>query len=150
MKAIFLDIDGVLNTFVSLRQEHKHPTPKRFTLDVVCVRNLQRILEATPAKVVLSSSWRCTDILFMDLHAELAKHGIDIWEKTPDIRFRLRGEEIAVFLKEHPEIERFVILDDDSDMLPEQLPFFVQTSMDGGLQDFHAQKAIEILLDNRP
>ena len=35
-----------------------------------------------------------------------------------------RGKEIDAYLKEHPEIENFVIIDDDSDMLEEQMGNF--------------------------
>ncbi len=35
-------------------------------------------------------------------------------------RKTLRGEEIQEWLDNHPEVEDYVILDDDSDMLPEQ------------------------------
>lgn len=36
----------------------------------------------------------------------------------------LRGEEIQEWLDEHPEVEDYAILDDDSDMLPEQFKKF--------------------------
>ena len=39
----------------------------------------------------------------------------------------IRGEEIKQYLEEHTDIKSYVILDDDSDMLDEQLFNFVQT-----------------------
>ncbi len=39
-------------------------------------------------------------------------------------RRTLRGEEIQEWLDEHPEVEDYAILDDDSDMLPEQFVKF--------------------------
>ena len=39
-----------------------------------------------------------------------------------------RGKEIDAYLDEHPEIENYVIIDDDSDMEPHQLNNFVMTS----------------------
>lgn len=45
MKVLFLDIDGVLNT------DHRHIEP------VLCAK-VERVLDATGAVVVLSSSWR--------------------------------------------------------------------------------------------
>jgi hypothetical protein len=42
------------------------------------------------------------------------------------------------------EIEKFVILDDETDMC-EFLPHLVKTSMDGGLTDAHVDLALEML-----
>jgi hypothetical protein len=56
-----------------------------------------------------------------------------------------RGSEIAEWLSRHPEVDRYAIVDDDSDMLPEQVPFFVQTSFETGMTDEHAAKLIEVL-----
>jgi hypothetical protein len=33
----------------------------------------------------------------------------------------IRGEEIKAWLHQHPEVTRYAIVDDDSDMLPEQV-----------------------------
>lgn len=49
MKVIFLDIDGVLNTFAS---------PEDTRMDEFRLTYLKRIIDATGAKVVLTSSLR--------------------------------------------------------------------------------------------
>lgn len=49
---IFLDIDGVLNRHVFNREAGSG------TIDPKCVKQLNRILRATGAKIVLSSAWR--------------------------------------------------------------------------------------------
>ena len=59
-----------------------------------------------------------------------------------------RGEEIQVWMdkeSEKNEIESFVILDDDSDMLPEQMGNFIHVDGQVGLVDKDVFKAIEIL-----
>ena len=58
-----------------------------------------------------------------------------------------RGAEIAVWLHEHPEVESFVILDDDwADIEPYYIEEHVQTNFyDWGLTEELADKAIKIL-----
>ncbi len=55
-----------------------------------------------------------------------------------------RGSEIQHYLDNNPDISKFVIIDDDSDM-GELLPHLIQTKFEDGLQDTHAEKIIEIL-----
>jgi hypothetical protein len=43
---------------------------------------------------------------------------------TPNKPSRIRGEEIKAWLDNHPEVVDYAILDDDSDMLPEQMKKF--------------------------
>lgn len=131
MKIIFLDIDGVLNV---IPQGHD-AFGGIFHSDFV--DNLNRIIDETDAKIVISSSWR---------HSGLQKM-LDMWEfrnlpgevigVTPDLyrfldfegeRTMVRGDEIQAVLNIHPEITHYVILDDDTDMLKHQLGNFVQTS----------------------
>lgn len=72
---------------------------------------------------------------------------VDNWrnEATSD-----RGAEIAVWLSEHPDVESFVILDDDwADIEPYYTEEHVQTNFyDWGLTEELADKAIEILNKN--
>jgi hypothetical protein len=55
-----------------------------------------------------------------------------------------RGLEIQEWLDAHPEVERFVILDDECDMAHLE-PFMVKTKFDCGLTEQDAEKAIAIL-----
>src|SRR3546814_6841131 len=48
-------------------------------------------------------------------------------------RNRRRGGEIAEWLSRHPEVSVYAIVDDDSDMLPEQRHAFVQTRFEDGI-----------------
>lgn len=50
-KLIFLDIDGVLDTYAS-----------RYQLDPVLMARLGTLLERSGAKIVVSSSWRAMDV----------------------------------------------------------------------------------------
>lgn len=153
MIVIFLDVDGVLNSEEAFRAawEINHK-PNTYVLDEDCVRRLARLVEAcNPAgtQIVLSSTWRLGDRGLKVLKAKLAEHGLRLHSITPRLPGDVRGEEIAAWLAENKprfrEVRRILILDDDSDMLPEQRPFFVQTSMKGGLQDEHLRQAAKIL-----
>ncbi len=128
MKVIFLDVDGVLNSMESvLLYGHTN------RLDPVRVGMVARLCKETDAKIVVSSSWRNPTV---DGTKELlAASGAEslvplIIGQTPRIPGK-RGPEIAAWLTEHKP-DAYVILDDDSDMLPEQMPRFVHTSMARG------------------
>lgn len=144
MKVLFLDVDGVLNNeevFVSRRYGAAPVCPE-------CCGRLFRLLDATGAKVVLSSSWRGIPNLerrlrdrgvFRYVHKDKRTGHLSI---NSDTR---RGQEIAEWLSRHPEVKRYAIVDDDSDMLPEQQQFFVQTDFKTGLLDEHVTQLAVIL-----
>lgn len=131
MKVIFLDIDGVLNVIPQGRDAYGGIFHPEF------VDNLERIIDETGAKIVISSSWR---------HSGLQKM-LDMWKfrnlpgevigVTPDLyrrvdfegeRKMVRGDEIQAILDQYYQITNYVILDDDDDMLSGQMGNFVQTS----------------------
>jgi hypothetical protein len=141
-RVLFLDVDGVLNCLATWRTCDD-------MLDADCCRRLFALLDLTGAKVVLSSSWRGMP----GLEARLARAGImdHVVGRTPHISDpddSRRGREIADWLASHPTPPtRYAIVDDDSDMLPEQQPFFVQTDFqNGGLMDEHVELLAEILM----
>ena len=55
-KYIFLDIDGVLNTHKSMVLPMMIDNHQQF--DPACVEALNNIIQATDAKIVITSSWR--------------------------------------------------------------------------------------------
>lgn len=133
---LFLDVDGVLNTRTSLLCGQE--------LDPACVKRLKRIIAEGDPLVVLSSTWR----LMADKRAEVQRAaGIRIMPCTPSLQGS-RGTEIRAFLtgSRTAPPPGYVILDDDDDMLPEQLPFFVQTTSADGLTDAIADDVIARLL----
>ena len=174
MKVLFLDIDGVLNSenwfayriycvknnmvnilmnFVDTDDRNiKH---KLTMLDDRAIANLNRIIEETGCKVVLSSSWRSSiesENIFTQNLLKLKGFKYEFYDVTPRLWFSdfsiRRGEEIKFWLdkeSEKHEIESFVILDDDSDMLPEQMNNFIHVDGQVGLTDRDVLIAIEIL-----
>lgn len=145
MKVVFLDIDGVLNSNKEMIQfGHMWVKTKdvKHKLSPFGTWVMQR-LSAHDVKIVLSSTWR------LGTGPEEWKEVFDfpIYDKTCSCPFpgSVRGDEIALWLKEHPGVERYVIIDDDSDMLEEQMANFVKTNGMEGLTFFDSCKVCEIL-----
>ncbi len=157
MKILFLDVDGVLNTHDSYDADRFHyERTGEFghgSIDFACIYRLKFVLEQTGAFVVLSSSWRGMEELEDTLasvgaldrchpHYRTPRHG---WAGSEQSYIN-RGTEIQDWLHHHPEVTRYAIVDDDLDMLPEQLPFYVQTDFENGsLTDAAADRLITIL-----
>lgn len=168
-KYLFLDIDGVLNHddwFKSDSYRNHQSNWKVSMFDPKCVERVNRILEETNAKLVVSSSWRD----MVDLPEIFAGIGLpnkfdvtpycdvifnlnpirDIFSDDEDVRY-WRGSEIKWWLDHNAEEEyTYCILDDDCDMLEEQLGYFVCTSNPHGLTDELTKKAINILNHGYP
>jgi hypothetical protein len=164
---IFLDIDGVLNSEAHLRRldeqhrqrGHTDPTrPKECQIDRDAVARLNRLVAETRAKIVISSSWRKL-LDPPELYRVLESHGLvaEIVGETPDghndpemlatvghIDRIFRGHEIDLWLRQHPGVTRFVILDDSSDMAMHKNRL-VQTDCEEGLLDEHVELAIRVM-----
>lgn len=132
---VFLDIDGVLQPVTSqsrfehdmdgLREElatrvdpgyrslDKHDIAAiRYDWHPSAVENLEALCASEPGvQIVISSSWREGKTLDM-LKLLFKIHDLDplVVDMTPDIG--ARDLEIEEFLVMHPEIERFVVVDD--------------------------------------
>jgi hypothetical protein len=122
MKVIFLDIDGVLNCT-------KTPNARKFpyVVDKKLLARLQKLLDRTGAKVVLSSSWRLDPIGLL-----AAKHwAVPFIDVCPDMPKSARRREVLRWLSRHPQVTRYAIIDDEDDGLDE-LPLF-QPSCKTGL-----------------
>jgi hypothetical protein len=151
MKVIFLDIDGVLN-----HQKHyewlmttNEPTPMQRTYPYTefnpkSCQLLNEIIKETGAQIVVSSSWRLDGETRLN---SLFKHfGLPrIYSTTPCLN-TARGIEIDAWLAAHPEVDKYVILDDDEDMNEHQLPYFIKTNpYEDGLNEEVKNNAIKIL-----
>lgn len=171
MKVIFLDIDGVLNdrqTFQSRYEHHQSTGEWLLAIDETMVGRLANIVRKTSAEIVLSSSWRtgfsydtCEPLgeQAQGLVDILNKYGLSIYSRTG--RGKDRTDEIEEWLRNHKDINSFVILDDDSYDLQKFIgKELVKTSFTAsnemvkdmsdctGLQDEHVIKAINILNKN--
>lgn len=158
MKVIFLDIDGVLNTYYT-----KEEVAGYTFVEDAKVALLQELIQRTGAKVVFSSTWRegwevqenneeipsryAADVmLFNTLKEKLSEYGIELLDYTPI--FGRRGLEIDAWLNswQWEPIDSFVIIDDmgGAELRPHSR-FLIQTGMTKGLQRNHVEKAIKML-----
>lgn len=110
LKVIFLDIDGVMNSTDYIIKNNI--TGLITEIDPKAIQMLKFALDVTGAQIVLSSSWRYCHIC-EELKELFSKYGINLNEKTPELHTHKRGLEIKQYLKEHPNIEQYLILDDE-------------------------------------
>lgn len=155
MKVIFTDVDGVLNEVTTLTRTKSQV----IFIDEEKLLRLKRIVDATGAKIVLSSTWRydrdesSINSDFLELHEVFRKVGLEFYDYTPvDAIGIRRGMEIRAWLGLHPEVTKFVILDDELFDFVKRglLPRLVKTDFGyGGLTDELAQEAIELLMEEK-
>lgn len=168
---IFLDIDGVLNSTLHWhrRIDDAHGNVIRVSkegnqIDPEGVKLLNDIIEKTSAQVVISSTWR---LMWGEdgMQSQLEDVGFkgEVIGVTKDLRRGenssaiLRGNEILCWMQDHPDLtgasyfeyKRYVIFDDDSDMLLWQKDNFIHVDPHCGLTPRNATQAIKILNANR-
>lgn len=155
-RIIFLDFDGVLNSLDNYRRlrEVGEPTGDEYgsAFDGNCVTALRKIVETTGAGIVLTSSWR----YFLDMDGmtrmwnDRRLPGKLIGRTPTDLVIDpeeqcKRGVEIGEWLSRRKAVTDYVIIDDDSDFLPDQLPHLIRTDPKVGLTDEDANRAISII-----
>jgi hypothetical protein len=141
VKIIFLDVDGVLNNFGLIA---------RYGFDYIddgCVSLLSQVVKTTGAEIVLSSSWRLEESNLSLVRAALGRSGLKIKDCTPFLRMA-RIQEIKQWIKDHPEVTKFVILDDDEDA-GFGLDGFFQTDPEVGFTSKIAEKIVLYLGEER-
>lgn len=128
MKVLFLDVDGVLNNLDDFKTQQGNGT---YVLCEKKIKLLHQIIDELGLTVVLSSTWRLhTDHMdYLYNQGAIQQRFMHKDWRTPAVfGCRPRGVEIQEWLEDHPEVTAYVIVDDDSDMLDEQMPRFVHTS----------------------
>jgi hypothetical protein len=136
MKVLVFDIDGVINSertmaaFGGYPHDFSEQDLGRF--DPVALALVRKLCAATDCVIVLSSTWR------LNYTIEEVAHYLDlpIMAATPDLGdSNARTDEIALWLKRHPQIKDYAIVDDlslDFDE-PEHQARFVRTNDEFGL-----------------
>jgi hypothetical protein len=159
MKIIFLDIDGVLN-----HDQTMSITPGGWKgLSINLVSRLGLITKKTGAVVVLTTSWRNDWDKNVEnrnpdgeyLYRKLSKEKVFILDKTKDFSedqrgaYFYRGKEIVDYLQNHPEIESYIVVDDNefdfADHPEAILPYFIQTDSNVGLSMDNMNQMIQLL-----
>lgn len=158
-KVIFLDIDGVLNSQNTFRDNHEYVkffirnmngsiddemVYTMLDIDLDKVFMLRDICNLTGAKVVVSSSWRRLNKYSL-FEERLTSLGVPIVGVTPFIGNN-RGDEIRKYLEDN-KVDDFVILDDDifSDF-KELENYLVKTGFyEDGLTDEISKEVVRVL-----
>ena len=151
---VFLDFDGVLNHELFYKNADKKG---RGLLDPMSVQILNELTKIENVKVVVSSTYRLSNTTDQ-LQYILDAFGFvgEVIGKTPSINCNgiLRGNEIISWIKDHPiecggmpyyDYDRYVILDDDSDMLYWQRNNFIHIDRYCGITPTNIFKAKKIL-----
>lgn len=172
-KIIFLDVDGVINhcDWYDWIHDHKEflKAGGHDSIDPKAVDKIIQICIETNAYIVMSSSWRYWSLGHTKKKLAHIRDLRPILDRlvgvTPRTDKRNRGEEIKYFLnacrknnfftvdgdmlsEDRFKIDRepkYVILDDDTDMLPEQMDKFIHVDDRHGISDVDVDKAVEIL-----
>ena len=162
MKILFLDIDGVLNSQLFFESEEYKKDDDHTMIDTKLVHHINRIVEETGCKIVISSSWRHSGLDECNrklLSKGLNEMAIDI---TPSLYFEKnkhdytysvpRGCEIKAWLEMNKGIlgdkiskTNYVILDDDSDMLLWQRENYFRCDSYCGITHNVAYRVIQFL-----
>ena len=125
MKVVFLDIDGVLT---SCRIGF-------FNFDIYAINFLTWFFDKVGFKIVISSTWRNS-------------HGKEFWEtifpnmihddwRTKRYGGEMRGFEVREWLKRHPEVTDYLIIDDDKDFFEDQIYNCLFTNPEDGFLFIH-------------
>lgn len=101
---LFLDYDGVVNT-----DEDKNSTPH---FDAKCIRYLNRFCEKNHFHIVVSSSWKNYYHYKEVLYSAGLHRSVIIDGKTDECSSR--SLEIKNYIKDHPYIDLFMIIDDEN------------------------------------
>ncbi len=151
LKIIFLDFDGVMATaffdYILVRSGQAEKDEFGVLFDPLCIDNLAKIIEATGAKIVVSSDWKYLmsyeELLRMWETRNLPKEMIDA---TPCCS-KHRGDEIDKWIEECPDDVHYVIIDDLSaeNFNEHQLAHLLVVNPFNGLTEEVAMRAINML-----
>ena len=169
VKAIFLDIDGVLNCFnADKRIRSKSRCGNFLGIDKDKTQRLATIVKETNAVLILTSSWKvgwepkgnytvdkydiyeeATNYHAKYLDNHLKKKGkLVITDKTRERNLNQRGAGINTYLTQHPEIKNWIVIDDEVfyDFGRNKIfPHLIHVDSQFGLTDAEATAAIMML-----
>ena len=165
MNVIFLDFDGVVNNLVWFEDENRgliYNYNKYITITDACggkrhipiVNDFQamcwlnQLCKGRDIEIVVTSTWRLHHDYVLALRKGGLAEKVGIFGCTDCIHtedyYRDRGREINKFLEEHPDIQNYLILDDEDCFFDEQKPFFVKCEHNGFNYPEY-KKAIDII-----
>lgn len=156
MRLLILDIDGVLNSHRWLAEA------KSCDIEPACVRQFNRILAETGCRVLLASAWRYMILggamtlggfaYMLRTHGCATTTGVlightraDNDDDAPERDPIERGRQVREWIREHPEVDRYVAIDDMQLGYVEFGIPLAQTDGRVGLTEADADRAIAIL-----
>ena len=161
-KVIFLDIDGVLNSNF-WNTDHQREISDGKYIDTEKVKLLSELVKKSGASIILHSGWRFwfgSDLKPLRSEAAyltslLEKEGMAVAGMTPDLtteeirktkKFsKVKADEILKWLKDHPETEKWVVLDDLELHNDDIAKYQVMTDPEQGLTESDVEKALGVL-----
>ena len=163
MKVIFLDVDGVINSNFWL-EGHQQEISDGTLIDKEKIELVSKIVNKTGAVLVMHSGWRFWfDNTMQPIRKEaqnlidlLLDSGLRIYAMTPDLTTeeirktkmfsKVKAAEIFLWLKQNPNIDKWIVLD-DIDLHNDELSIRqVRTNAEIGLTEKDVDIAIEMLL----
>ncbi len=159
MNYLFLDIDGVLNTgrysnYLAVNGLYETDADG-YLFDPEAVQNLEYIIEATDAKIIITSTWRLDgDMQALWRNRNLAGEAVGV---TPTIEkeraigkikiwYGHRGMEIEAWLQDNATFPfKYAILDDEDCYLESHSDHLVLTDPMTGITKEVADKVISLL-----
>lgn len=148
-KVIFLDIDGVLNSALSL---YAGEYTKTWNINKTILKAYKKFTEKHDIKTVVSSTWRekANGSLFEMEKIILNDSGIHLKiDGMTDVLNKSRGIEIDKYIKEN-NVKNYAIIDDGKGFLEYQLTKLVQTDISLGMTLYDIKKLAEVLeIDDR-
>lgn len=145
-KVVFLDIDGVLNSGLSLYSgQYSHL--KKWGIDKNIISAYKKFSEKHNIKTVIISTWRerafgknneMEKIILDESEVALKIDGLTT------VLNKKRGFEVELFIKEN-NIKNYVIVDDQDNFLPSQQERFVKTDIVLGMTLYDIKKMASIL-----
>lgn len=138
MKVLFLDFDGVLNSHQSATFWHNKRDQSKWENEMyadwpgtireyiaqefcpIAMSNVEELIRRVPdLKIVVSSVWRHGETVesLKKILFPSKLMGDALIDVTPFLGWSVaRGLEIQKWLDGHPEVDKFIIIDDDDDM----------------------------------
>ncbi len=153
MKLIFLDVDGVLNG------HEFQPGAQSNLIRPDCVARLNRILDATGAKLVISSAWRYMihggEMTPLGFEYMLRTHGLPagcvVGFTAKDEAILLRGDQIRGWIDRNGyDYDSWLVIDDLTVGMERVSHRQIVTDGTKGLQDDDVERAIEMLSEVQP
>ena len=146
MNVLFLDYDGVVNTPMwddtgkNCRFNHSGDNKVN---NFQAVQRVSKFCKECGYAIVVTSTWR-----FENNYKDCLVNGglwddIQILGQTPYVSTGNRGDEIQKYLEEHPEVENFLIFDDDSDM-GDLLDHLIKTDSTFGFSMYNYDAAVQL------